>query len=214
MIQTKATDASFPTAEEGKKLSLADAAAQVAEASGPAIVRFVNNESSGKTPSMPARDTKRLMELFNVNNAANSDVCFAAKLFSLYTVDVSAVEEKNCPDANKSKAPVVAVLNAEGKVVATLGPGQIRKGELLAAMAKALQPKVNLEKILAGSKEIIQNAAKLQMLKKKLDATRAKLTSAKNGNPQIEAEIAKLTEDIQAASATLDEQGTKLYAGG
>ncbi len=198
------------------KPTLGSLAAKVADGTKrPALVRFINDAAlSPRSPEAKAMQktvqcSTMLKDLFDVGN---DDICIACKLFRLLTVDVSAVAPESCDLVNQIAAPALVVLDADGKVVQILGPGQIKKGDLLAAMAKAVQPKVNLLQVIAEERNIIKDLLKLDTLKSSLEGKRKQLETAKGGqDTKLDAEVKRLEEDLEKGEALIQDREAKLF---
>lgn len=166
----------------------------------------------GKATQKAVQNSRLLVSLFDIGN---EDLCIACKCFRLVSVDVGGIAEKDNVLVNCVKAPCVVVLNGEGKAVGTLGPGPVRKNELLAAMTKAVQPKTDLQKTIAEGKDVIKEVLSIDTLKAAL-GTKQKTLEASKGGPseKLTKEIERLTAEIQARESALQEREAKLYSGG
>lgn len=200
-----------------EKASLASIAALVAGGAGdkPVIVRFVNDRAlapedrKDKALAKAVQDSQSLIAVFDM---MDQDLSMTARLFRLLTVSVADVGPKSSPAVNRLNAPVVVVLDADGKLVKAVGPGPVRKGDLMPALAKALQSRMPLDKLLAEEKWIMKELMDIENLKATLDSKRTQSATAKGVAVQkLETEIQDLEKKVSEREAALQEREARLY---
>lgn len=184
----------------------------------PCIIRFVNGRTltadlrKDKPLAKAIQDSQGLVALFD---SMDQDLSMTARMFRLVSVEVSGVEAKDSPAVNATCAPVVAVLDAEGKLVKAMGPGMVRKNELMAAMAQALKARIPLEKLLLEEKAIMREIFDIENLKATLESKRTQARTAKGPSVQrLETEIQALQAKVSERETALREREAKLYGRG
>ena len=197
--------------------SLAAIASKVAGKEGgkPALVRFVwdralsPEERKDKALAKTAQESEGLVSLFG---SMDQDLCMTARMFRLLTVDVSAVDPKASPSLNRLNAPVVAVVDAQGVLVKAMGPGPVRKNELMAAMGQALKGVTSIDKLLIEEKGIMREVLDIEGLKAALESKRMMAGRAKGASAdKLQAEIQELEKKTADRESALKEREAKLY---
>lgn len=192
--------------------TVSDLAVKIAGGKGPAIVRFVDSEALESTKDKEllkaVQASGRVLDLFKVNE---QNVCLLARHFRLFCVCVDEVEPGSHPIVDRRTAPVVVVLDAQGKPVKVL-TGSLMPADLLSAMAQALG--APLKPLLDAEQQLNQEVLDLDSLKQNLDAKREKLERAKGPEAaRVEAEVKALEARLEEAQARIRERESKLLGG-
>lgn len=181
----------------------------------PSLVRFVNDQElspADRKDKCLAKCTQDSQGLLSVFDMMDPDLASASRMFRRYSVSVSSVDPKDSPSVNRVNAPVLVVLDAEGHLVKTLGPGPVRKAELLSAMGQALKGGVSLDQALSEGKAILKELQDIESLRTAAETKRSIAARAKgDAKAKVEAEADALEKKADEREAALSAREERLF---
>lgn len=199
---------------------MADLALRVAS-SRPAVVLFLNESRApdprapdGKLLQLPIRNSLSVKAMFTEKGHTDDDLGLCIRLFKIHVVDVAHTPPEVSKAVNRAKAPFVAVVGLDGKVVKVLGTLIPTRPQVMDGLALALKPKVNLRSFVERERNLIRDMMRMDILEKNLLTSQAQLAGALSGGPNAggglaansKLQIAKFEKDIAALQAEIDQR--------
>ena len=170
----------------------AELATKICQGKGPAVVLLVAPPAKPGVVSDPDTNSRLVEGYFQ---PASEDLCLAAKYFKVFRVEVK-----------DPKAPVMVLFDGDGKPASVLKMSDNlgSKGTVLGRMSKTLKPKVVLEEMLSGWRDILKDLPKISNLqgrrKELSDAMSQGTANATTCGPvlkDLDAKVAKLMASVQ-----------------
>ena len=191
---------------------------------GPALVRFVNiqeldpRSSEGKETRKAVQDSATLLAVWASNNRTGDPVACALTKFCFmgrFSMDVSKVTAGECPVIHRANAPVLVAMSAKN-AAGVRARVEVLEGKINASMAVAAMRSVlkspKLDRVSQLTQDYDRNLGAVEALQAQIKSKQDMITQAKSPDKvaMLEAQIAELNKNLQAAQATLDACQSKI----